>query len=340
MIPCLSAKILSKIGQYIGGFMLAIFKNLFGKEEAQPATQGTAVQHSPTKALPEWYENFKGTLEFTPCKARSLRPEHDQWLELMSDADILARPLVPPGSSSLNLFAKITDESTSSKDAAIMAADDPILTARILKSVNSAYYGLPNSVGDVHTAVNLMGLDQLKILIMSQAVESQTRPDSGLEKIAVHSAIVGQIAGFIAAKVNLSRSTLTTLGVLHDMGRLLLPYVEHPNGHFASAPLEVQRGLLGGAFARIWNLPHSLANIIENLPFASYGDSSEVYSDHAKEIHVLALAQFFANAFGFDDGSAVEFPQKSAEALGLTDAPNYWFTAKQVEELQKTALLF
>lgn len=321
--------------------MLSVFKNLFGKSEAPVAPSAVSADVATSKrAVPEWYETFLAFESFEPQTPLFERPEREQWLEFMSDADIMARPLVPPASSSFNLFVKITDENTTPKEAAQLAADDPILTARILKSVNSAYFGLRVPVNDVHTAVNLLGLDQLKILIMSQAVESQVRPDSGLEAIALHSAIVGQIAGQLALRHKLSISTMTTLGVLHDMGRLLRPYVQQTNSHFLSIHPEIQHGLLGGAFSRIWNLPHSLANVLENLPFASFGHSADIASDHTKEIQLLAVAEFLANAFGFGDGSEIQIPQEAIKELGLDPDPRKWLTDRNIDDLQKTALLF
>lgn len=320
--------------------MFGFLKNLFSVPTPETEVQSQSQAHTVSKPLPDWYVKFMEVESYEEQIPLFDRPTREHWLEFTSDADLIARPLVPPGSSSLKLFARITDENTSPKEAGEMVADDPILTARILKTVNSAYFGLSVPVNDVQTAVNLLGLDQLKILIMTQAVESHTRPDSGLERIALHSAIVGQIAGMLGARFKRSVPVMQTLGVLHDMGRLLRPYVKKTNSHFLTIHEELQHGLLGGAFARIWNLPHALSNVLENLPFSSYGHDADVVADNPRDIYILALAQFLANAFGFCDSTKVRMPSEAIRDLGIDPDPRTWLTEQQIHEIHKTTLLF
>lgn len=316
---------------------MALFASLFGANDTKVQVNQLGIS---TRETPDWYKEFLGQKEFPASEPLFGKPKGIESKNLCAIADRLIEPLTPPSAASLKLFAKITDEETSLAEAAELAAEDPILSTRILNAVNSAQYGLPQSVVDVRTATGLIGLDQLKILIMSQILEANLG-GKDLEKLAQHCAVVGQIAGFLAMRKGMSRSVLTTLGVLHDIGRILASSVQVDQfEEFGALHPEIQYGLLGGAFARQWQLPSTVVRCVECLPFASCGDVEEIGFESRTMIDVLALAQFLANAYGFVDQSPFALPLSSVENLHMEENPKQWLNETQIREVHKTSLLF
>ncbi|NDE25309.1 MAG: HDOD domain-containing protein, partial [Betaproteobacteria bacterium] len=56
----------------------------------------------------------------------------------------------------------VDDPDSSAKDLNRIIARDPALAARVLKVVNSSFYGLPRQIGSINRAISLLGLNAVK----------------------------------------------------------------------------------------------------------------------------------------------------------------------------------
>ena len=78
-----------------------------------------------------------------------------------------------PGFTALR-FGQVLDgyggERTVSTQIAEIIRQDPSLTARLLRMVNSVYYGLSNSVSNIEEAIFFLGLRQIRELAMATPV--------------------------------------------------------------------------------------------------------------------------------------------------------------------------
>src|SRR3954469_25366687 len=73
----------------------------------------------------------------------------------------------------------INDPNSSSSDIAEVLKKDQVLTAKILRLVNSSYYSIPGRVADVQRALAFLGFNTLAQLVLSLSVFSFfTSPDS------------------------------------------------------------------------------------------------------------------------------------------------------------------
>src|SRR5580658_2853853 len=66
----------------------------------------------------------------------------------------------------------INNPNSSSSDIAEVLKKDQVLTAKILRLVNSSYYAIPGGVGDVQRALAFLGFNTLAQLILSLSVFS------------------------------------------------------------------------------------------------------------------------------------------------------------------------
>lgn len=174
-------------------------------------------------------------------------------------------------------------------DPAVTVADlgnviiqDTSLTARLLKMVNSSFYGYEAKIETVSRAVTVIGLRELRgLVIAASAVEMFSNiPETSLNKVRFwrHSLYCGVIARLLADQCNVLHSErLFVAGLLHDIGKLLiaqrLPDItqqvldEVQLGQ--RSELEIETALLGFTHAevgselmRCWNMPESLINSV------------------------------------------------------------------------------
>lgn len=105
---------------------------------------------------------------------------------------------------------------------------DPYLTSKILKMLNSAFYGLSSEVTSISQAVSLLGRQQLKHLLMgsvlSDLFDNMNSASFSMREFWLHSIKTAIIARHIALQnANIiDHDAFFTAGLLHDIGRLVI----------------------------------------------------------------------------------------------------------------------
>src|ERR1700690_117392 len=98
-------------------------------------------------------------------EAQKSNSEYTRLLEKLNDIPTL--PAVP-----MKVNELINDPSSSSSDIADVLKKDQVLTAKILRLVNSSYYAIPGGVTDVQRALAFLGFNTLAQLVLSLSVFS------------------------------------------------------------------------------------------------------------------------------------------------------------------------
>jgi HD-like signal output (HDOD) protein len=107
---------------------------------------------------------------------------------------------------------------------------DPVLVGRVLKLINSAYYGIGQPVTSLARAIIMLGINTVKNLALSTAVMGQLnakKKSMGLDMEGFwrHSLCVGVSAKFLAKKRGIDTKIVEeyfTAGLLHDIGKIPL----------------------------------------------------------------------------------------------------------------------
>ncbi len=166
------------------------------------------------------------TLKLTIQRAEALR-DHlttDALRRVVSQTDSL--PSVPA------LYAEIMDElrspETSLQKIGEIISKDPAMTAKILQLVNSAFFGIPRQISSPAQAVNLLGLDTVKALVLTVGVFSQfdevRQSRFDIDKLWNHSIRTSAFAKEIAKTGNGEKGLVDSAfmaGMLHDVGKLV-----------------------------------------------------------------------------------------------------------------------
>ncbi len=125
------------------------------------------------------------------------------------------------------IMALIEDPDSSAKDINDVMANDPALAGKILKLVNSAFYGLPNRVSSIQQAITILGFNTIKSLAISASVfdlfGSEGDESFNYEKFWKASVGCATIARFVAKREpGVNPDTMFVVGLLHGMGKLVL----------------------------------------------------------------------------------------------------------------------
>jgi putative nucleotidyltransferase with HDIG domain len=119
----------------------------------------------------------------------------------------------------------LSDPRTTVDDVAKLMSTDQALVTRLLRLVNSAFYGLPGRISTIPHAISLLGFTTLRNLVISVSVMGWQKPNSGsllsMKDFWMHSAAVGAIARVLARHTKLADpDEAFVAGLLHDIGRV------------------------------------------------------------------------------------------------------------------------
>ncbi len=231
----------------------------------------------------------------------------------------------------------VNNPKSSAKELAGVITDDQVLTARLLRLVNSSFYGFPHKVSTVTNAIVLLGFDAIRNLLLTTSVFdvfSKKNPEASAlqERMWDHSlgCAVGAkvIGGFLR---NDKLEELFVAGLLHDIGKtvemLYFPdeyekiaaMVEKTNILMVTAEEHVlgyNHTLIGKLLAGRWNLPAKLIAAIANH------HRPEIAGQHKIEASVVHLADILCRALNMGYGGDSRMPalNKDAwEALPLSE---------------------
>ena len=139
------------------------------------------------------------------------------------DADkLLASIIIPPRPTILLSIKQAQDQDADLSEIADLIAQDIGLSAAILKTINSAFYGLSYKVTSLTNAVSLLGMKNVALLITGLSLRNIQTPVN-LDMFWNHSAEVASISAFIAQHLgSINKDEAQLFGLFHDCGKVLL----------------------------------------------------------------------------------------------------------------------
>jgi HD-like signal output (HDOD) protein len=125
------------------------------------------------------------------------------------------------------IVATVEDSRSTASQLHKIVAHDPALVTRIMKVVNSAFYGLPGQIGSVERAIVLLGLNAIKNIAVAASLGQLFRGvklcDGFTAKdLWTHCIAVGVTARELAKQMKLPIAEEAFLaGLIHDVGILV-----------------------------------------------------------------------------------------------------------------------
>jgi HD-like signal output (HDOD) protein len=225
---------------------------------------------------------------------------------------------------------------TSPVDLNRVISVDPVLMGRVLKLINSAYYGLSNQVTSLSRAIIMLGINTVKNLALSTAVMGSLGPTGGalnMQGFWRHSLCVGVTSKLIAKARRIPTKELEEYfiaGLLHDMGKIPLNntltemYIQAmgqsdreqiPLYLAEKQILGYEHSEIGVLIGELWKLGGGILDTIQ------YHHQLDNYTGKYIEIlHTVVVANYYANVneIGFSGNRFPEtVPDEVLNALGI-----------------------
>ncbi|MCD6318396.1 HDOD domain-containing protein [Candidatus Aerophobetes bacterium] len=213
-----------------------------------------------------------------------------------------------------------SDPKTSFKDLSRIISEDQTLTARILKLVNSAYYGFPRRISTITHALIILGFNEIKNITFATSIlrtfgESDNLGDFNREEFWKHSLGCALASKMLAKTLRYRISGQAfTAGLIHDIGKIILDQYLHKS--FAQIIEKVQsenisireaekdvlgitHAEIGAWLAKKWNLP---AEIEEAIKFHHLPDKAIINPQLTAIVHLSdILVRMESIGWGGDD---------------------------------------
>lgn len=229
-------------------------------------------------------------------------------------------------------------------------SQEPVLTARLLQVANSARFQLSKRIGTVNEALAILGLRQVRDMVIEAAMTSAFRKVGGvdMQQFWRYSLNTAKLAQRLTSTQRVAVSPYTA-GLVHALGELVMhrglaqemEFLNRRVNIFAPDRADAEHGLLGysyaqvgAGFARRWNLPPELVETLEyhDAPFERDG-----YEPMAGILHV-AVWRCRAYEMGYTERElTVTFPDRTALAVDLdlgvvlSHAPVEWTTRQEAQ---------
>ncbi|MDH5436799.1 MAG: HDOD domain-containing protein, partial [Gammaproteobacteria bacterium] len=132
--------------------------------------------------------------------------------------------LPTPPQAEIRIVQACSDDNVTSKELATLISSDPVITAELLRMVNSAFYGLSREVSTINHAVTILGQRALRNLALCLSLRDALKDDyiHGFKieeywEDALRRAVAARFLGKLS---KLDHDECFTIGLLQDFGML------------------------------------------------------------------------------------------------------------------------
>jgi HD-like signal output (HDOD) protein len=207
------------------------------------------------------------------------------------------------------------DPLASANDLKRVISLDPVLTGRVLRLINSAYYSLGKPISSLTRAIIMLGVNTVKNLALSFTVLDNLNRRSSCQSFSAdefwrHCLCVGVVAKSLAALKGFSamgQEEYFVAGLLHDLGKLPL-YIQFPKEYYRICKnadsdqsalyqneakfLGVDHGAVGRIIAEKWCLGPTL---VESL--SSHHNTADRSDENREFVSTVELANLLSLHF-------------------------------------------
>ena len=248
----------------------------------------------------------------------------------------------------LKITELVNDPKSSAKDLARIITDDQVLTARLLKLVNSSFYGFPQKISTVTNAIVLLGFDAIRSLLLTTSVfdlfagrNKKMKQDQ--ERFWDHSlgcAVGAKVIGNYLRHDKIEE--LFVSGLLHDIGKIVeMLYLPEDFANVVAAinknnilMITAEEEVLGYSHAEIgkllagkWNLPVKLEQVI------AHHHEPAAAGSFVLEASIIHLADIFCRALNMGYGGDNKIPP-----LDKTAWESLRIKADSIEDIMESML--
>lgn len=167
------------------------------------------------------------------------------------------------------VLALTSDINSNPKELVAVIEHDPVLIMKILKLVNSPYFGLSRRITSVNHAIVTLGLNTVKNLALSTAalgiLPRKHMTGFDLDAFLLHSLATATIAKLLAKKLRVEAREhfdYFLAGLLHDFGKIVFAHAMPTEFHKALLIAKERKMPLHEAEKEIFNIDHTGVSLI------------------------------------------------------------------------------
>ncbi|MBL4698284.1 MAG: HDOD domain-containing protein [Phycisphaerales bacterium] len=249
----------------------------------------------------------------------------------------------------VKLLELTSDPDVAMKDIAKLVQQDQALAAKVLKTVNSSFYGLSSRCGSIERAMGYLGLNTVKSLVLGfSLVETTKNAGEGFD-LEAHwrRAIVGasgarkiaQVVGGVDPEEAFTAALFQDMGMLAAFAAMKTRYTETIDGvpHRVLCGLEKEtfgfdHAKVGTGLAEKWKLPEEICEAIR-----CHHDPDDVLPSHESLARVVSLGAILTDAMdGKTAKSAIRKLERLTSLWYAKRAPDVESLIEEVAETSKT----
>ncbi len=241
--------------------------------------------------------------------------------------------------SVLRILELAKDPASTPKELVLVIDRDPVLTVKMLKVVNSAYFRLPRQISSIGHAVVYLGFNATKNLALGMAAIGMLPADNAAgfnwQDYLVHSVATAGIARQLATRLrDADPMDCFVAGLLHDFGKVVLArfmpeqleqalQISRQNGTSLHLALQqvigIDHAMVGAMLLEKWRFsPHMIETVrhqfgpdILDTPmiasvFAANQISKKLQIGFAGNPHISELPPAIARRLGGDLDAVIE----------------------------------
>jgi putative nucleotidyltransferase with HDIG domain len=274
-----------------------------------------AVQNGPVK-LSTSLVVFQAIKLFDELRHKKTVPDQKELVRGLAQriaAGDIELPIIPDIMVKLNRY--IQDDDVSVHDIAKLIMSDQILTAKILKVVNSSFYSPPCKITSLQEAIIYMGFKAILSIVTACTFSKISPRNAGkVREILLHSLVCAFIAKKLAVDIRTDPEEAFVCGLLHDIGKTVLLNIlpdYRLSKEMVDALTEECHPHAGLLLATKWKLS-------DEVRFAArYHHCPENAPSHKKIVEVISLANRIENSSGSPEIFPGSFPSIKIEDVNV-----------------------
>ena len=252
----------------------------------------------------------------------------------------------------------LQDPNTPITDISDIIEKDQAISLRVLKLVNSAFYGIHKEVNDIGNAIVLLGFNTVRNAIVSLSVINSFSGIKSLEGFDIsdfwkHSLAVAVVSKSLAEKTKIaSPDSCFVGGLLHDIGKVILAQyfqdlfekvwnaAKRENISFYEAEkkeITIDHSIIGAHLATNWELPESFIDVIR------WHHDVRNDSESKKMILIIYLSDIIVNSYNADPDGNIDLSAMHPAAFKFLKKQlgdvNSWF-AEIEDDIQSSYQFF